>query len=134
MRERQLGKTQEQAAAKANLRSRKTVARYEQLGAYPSELKRLRQYRTREDVFAADWPEVEAMLQAAPELEAKALFEWLCEAKQGVYEPGQLRTFQRRVERWRALALQGGQRRGAGSQTRHFHDIPSPNPVLQWQL
>jgi hypothetical protein len=33
MRERQLGKTQEQAAAKANLRSRKTVARYEQLGA-----------------------------------------------------------------------------------------------------
>jgi hypothetical protein len=103
MRERQLGKTQEQAAAKANLRSRKTVARYEQLGGYPSELQRPRQYRTRVDGFAADWAEVEAMLIATPELEAKALFEWLCEAKPGVYESGQLRSFQRRVERWRGL-------------------------------
>jgi len=103
MRERQLGKTQEQAAAKANLRSRKTVARYEQLEAYPSELKGPRAYRTRADVFAADWPAIEEMLKGSPELEAKALFEWLCEEKSGAYEPGQLRTFQRRVERWRGL-------------------------------
>ena len=39
MRERKSGKTQEQAAAKANLRSRKTVAKYEKLERYPSELK-----------------------------------------------------------------------------------------------
>lgn len=103
MRERRLGKTQEQAAAKANLRSRKTVARYEQLAAYPSELKRRRAYRTRADVFAEDWPAIEEMLKGAPELEAKALFEWLCEEKSGAYEPWQLRTFQRRVERWRGL-------------------------------
>ena len=36
MRERMGGKTQEQAAAKANVRSRKTVAKYEKLGQVPS--------------------------------------------------------------------------------------------------
>jgi hypothetical protein len=122
MRERQLGKTQEQAAAKANLRSRKTVARYERLGAYPSELKRPRRYRTRTDVFAADWPAVEVMLQAAPELEAKALFEWLCESKPGLYEPGQVRTFQRRVERWRGLHQ---------NQVATLEQVRAPGEVLQ---
>ena len=43
------------------------------------------------------------MLARTPELEAKALFEWLCEEKPGKYQAGQLRTFQRRVERWRGL-------------------------------
>jgi hypothetical protein len=42
------------------------------------------------------------MLEGAPELEAKALFEWLCEQHPGNYQEGQLRTFQRRVSRWRA--------------------------------
>ena len=46
MRERQKGKTQEQAAASANVRSRKTVAKYEQLGRLPGELKQRRNYRT----------------------------------------------------------------------------------------
>jgi hypothetical protein len=103
MRERALGKTQEQAAAKANLQSRKTVAKYEKGGEYPSERKQPRQYRTRINVFAEDWPAIEEMLRAAPELEAKALFEWLCEQKERKYEPGQLRTLQRQVERWRGL-------------------------------
>jgi len=35
MRERKKGRTQEQAAAKANLGSRKTVAKYERLGRLP---------------------------------------------------------------------------------------------------
>lgn len=103
MRERMLGKTQEQAAAKANLRSRKTVAKYEKGGEYPSERKRPRRYRTRQDEFAEDWPEIEELLRGSPELEAKALFEWLSEKKEGKYSQGQLRTFQRRVERWRGL-------------------------------
>ncbi|HEC35062.1 MAG TPA: IS21 family transposase, partial [Anaerolineae bacterium] len=72
MRERQKGRTREQAAASANLRSRKTVAKYERLAQLPSALKKPRQYRTREDRFADDWPKVEAMLESAPELEAKA--------------------------------------------------------------
>lgn len=122
MRERQLGKTQEQAAAKANLRSRKTVARYEQMGEYPSERKRPRRYRTRRDAFAADWPTIEAMLREAPELEAKTLFEWLCAEKQGSYQPGQMRTFQRRVERWRGLHQ---------SQVATLEQIREPGVVLQ---
>lgn len=38
-----------------------------------------RDWRTRPDPFEAHWAEAEAMLQEAPELEAKALFEWLGE-------------------------------------------------------
>jgi len=103
MRERRAGKTQEQAAAKANVGSRKTVRKYERLGKLPSELKKPRTYRTHADAFAEDWPEVETMLEQAPGLEAKALFAWLCEQHPGRYQESQLRTFQRRVSGWRAL-------------------------------
>ena len=103
MRERKKGRTQEQAAAKANLKSRKTAAKYERLGLLPSQLKKPRTYRTRPDAFAEDWPQIEQMLSDAPELEAKALFEWLQEEQPGKYQNSQLRTFQRRIARWRAL-------------------------------
>ena len=103
MRERSKGKTQEQAAAKANLSSRKTVRKYERLDKLPSELKKPRVHRTRVDPFEDDWAEAEAQLEKAPELEAKMLFEWLCEQHPGKYQEGQLRTFQRRVSTWRAL-------------------------------
>ncbi len=103
MREREKGRTQEQAAATANLRSRKTVAQYERSGQLPSEQVQPRRYRTRPDAFAADWPTLESMLREAPSLEAKALFEWLCEQHPGRYQEGQLRTLQRRIAQWRAL-------------------------------
>jgi hypothetical protein len=79
------------------------VAKYERLGRLPSELKEERQYRTRPDPFAEDWSELEGMLEAAPELEAKTLFEWLREEYPDKYQEGQLRTLQRRVADWRAL-------------------------------
>lgn len=103
MRERQKGRTQEQATVKANINSRKTAARYERLGKLPSELKQPRQYRTRADPFTEAWDQVEQMLSDAPELEAKTLFEWLCEQSPGRYQEGQLRSLQRRVADWRAL-------------------------------
>ncbi|MCK4471769.1 MAG: DDE-type integrase/transposase/recombinase, partial [Anaerolineae bacterium] len=103
MREREKGRTQEQAAASANVSSRKTVAKYERLGKLPSEVVQPRGYRTRPDPFAEDWPTVERMLESAPSLEGKALFEWLCEQHPERYPSGQLRTFQRRVRMWRAL-------------------------------
>ena len=59
MRERSKGKTQEQAGAKANISSRKTVQKYEQLGKLPSELKQPRTYRTRKDRLAEDWTTIE---------------------------------------------------------------------------
>jgi transposase InsO family protein len=46
---------------------------------------------------------VQSMLEKAPELEAKALFEWLMKKRPDNYSPGQVRTFQRRVKHWRAM-------------------------------
>jgi hypothetical protein len=122
MREREKGRTQEQAAASANVCSRKTVSKYEKLGLLPSELKQPRQYRTRANPFEEDWPTVEQMLADAPSLEAKALFEWLCEQHPGRYQPGQLRTFQRHVSTWRALNQE---------RTAILEQIHRPGEVLQ---
>jgi Mu transposase-like protein len=89
------------AALKADM-DRKTARKYMVAGKLPSELEAPRVWRTREDPFEQDWAEVEARLAESPELEAKALFEWLVEKYPGRYEPGQLRTLQRHVRAWRA--------------------------------
>ena len=81
---------------------RKTARRYRDLGKLPSEAKEPRTWRTREDPFALDWPEIEARLREAPELEGVALFEDLMRRHPGRYQPGQVRTLQRRIKRWRA--------------------------------
>jgi len=81
---------------------RKTARRYLDLGKLPSQLKQPRTWRTREDPFTEDWPELAAMLEDAPELEARALFDYLMALKPERYHPGQVRTFQRRVKQWRA--------------------------------
>jgi hypothetical protein len=92
------------AAMRAGV-DRKTAAKYRDEGKLPSELKTERHWRTREDPFDEVWPLIEAKLVDAPEFEAKTLFEWLLsEAPAGTYEPGQLRTLQRRVRDWRATA------------------------------
>jgi hypothetical protein len=90
------------AALRADL-DRKTARKYLKSGKLPSELRQERHWRTREDPFTEHWPEVRAMLEVAPELEGKTLFEWLAERNPGAFEEGQLRTFQRRVREWRAL-------------------------------
>lgn len=92
------------AAIKSGM-DRKTAGKYLKSGKYPSESMRERAWRTRKDPFAEDWPEIAARLKDAPELEAKALFEHLLggdPSKPIKYDPGQLRTFQRRVKQWRA--------------------------------
>jgi transposase len=60
-----------------------------------------RAWRTRTDPLSAVWAEAERRLQAAPELEAKALFEYLQMLFPEPVREGQLRTFQRRVRQWR---------------------------------
>lgn len=99
-RERERGLTIEQAAMKAGMH-RNTASRYLRSGELPA-LPPERAWRTHADRFEADWGRIEELLTAAPGLEAKALFEHLQELRPGVYEAGQLRTFQRRVKRWRA--------------------------------
>lgn len=95
------GKSLETASLRSGMH-RNTGRKYREGGKLPSELKKPRTWRTRADPFEEDWPEVKARLEDAPELEAKALFEHLLEEAPGRYEPGQLRTFQRRVCDWRA--------------------------------
>lgn len=95
------GRTVEQASTKSAMH-RNTGSKYRALGKLPSETCEPRTWRTREDPFAEDWPEMAGRLAEAPELEGRALFEDLMERKAGRYDPGQLRTFQRHVRRWRA--------------------------------
>lgn len=91
------------AALRADL-DRKTARKYLEAGLLPSEMKGEHRWRTRPDPFVGHWREAEEMLAATPELEAKALFGWLCECHADAYDEGQLRTFQRRVRDWRALS------------------------------
>lgn len=58
-------------------------------------------WRTRADPLEAIWPDAVRMLRDAPELEAKALFEHLSQRHPGMVKPEVLRTFQRRVRKWR---------------------------------
>lgn len=89
------------AAMRAGM-DRKTARKYVRAGQLPSELRKPHTWRTREDPFAEDWPALVVMLETAPELEARTLFEHVSEERPGIYEPGQLRTLQRRVREWRA--------------------------------
>lgn len=47
------------------------------------------------------WPQAEALLAEAPDLESKALFEHLWERSPWAVQEKHLRTFQRRVKLWR---------------------------------
>lgn len=89
------------AALRAGMH-RNTARVYVASGQLPSESVTPRRWRTREDPFAQDWPELAERLAAAPSLEAKALFEDLLRRRPGRYQAGQVRTFQRRVQQWRA--------------------------------
>ena len=90
------------AALRAGM-ARGTARKYQLAGELPSAMATPeRAYLTREDPFAGDWPWIETMLVDLPELEAKALFEHMQGLWPGRYEPGQVRTLQRRVRRWRA--------------------------------
>jgi Mu transposase, C-terminal domain len=80
----------------------KTARKWRKLGKLPSEMKQPRTWKTRPDPFEEDWPQVVGMLESAPELEAKTIFEELRRRAPQRYEPGQLRTLQRHMRRWRA--------------------------------
>jgi hypothetical protein len=98
--ERRKGTTQKLAAARAGMCER-TARKYERFGKLPSQMKKPRTHRTRENPFAADWPWVEAQLEADRALQVKTLFALLCEAFPDRYQDGQLRTLQRHVQAWR---------------------------------
>lgn len=100
MGERGKGASQKLAAAKAGM-SERTARKYEQAGELPSQMKKARKHRTRDDPFAADWSWVEAQIRDDAALQTKTLFALLCAAHPGRYQEGQLRTLQRHVQAWR---------------------------------
>lgn len=81
----------------------KTARKYIRSKKMPSEMQAQHTWRTRQDPFSKHWGKCESILAVAPELEAKFIFEWLCETYPGEYQEGQLRTFQRRVHDWCAI-------------------------------
>lgn len=100
MKELNEGETLDRAALKSGM-SENTARRYRE-GAPPKGRRPARTYRTRVDPFEVVWPDVEKMLEAAPGLEAKTIFERLQERPDASFSDGQLRTLQRKIRRWRA--------------------------------
>ena len=80
---------------------RKTARKYLNHPERLSQPRPARAWRTRTDPLATIWKEAEPRLRAAPELEAKALFEHLLMGRPELVRVEQLRTFQRRVRQWR---------------------------------
>ena len=93
-------KNQEIAASKAGM-DPKTARKYLVLNRLPSEVKKERHWRTREDPFSEVWDQVRQQIEENPGLEAKTLFEWLQREHPGRYSDGQIRTLQRRMKVWR---------------------------------
>src|ERR1700688_34459 len=100
MKELNKGRTLAVAADKSGM-TENTARRYRD-GKGPKGGRPARTYRTRPDPFEAVWPQVEKMLEAAPGLEAKTIFELLIERPNVEFTEGQLRTLQRKIRRWRA--------------------------------
>lgn len=95
-------KTKTAAAAKAGM-DEKTARKYIRSGKMPSQMKKPHTWKNREDPFINIWEEAKELLKNNSGLEAKSLFEHLQRRDPGKFSDGQIRTFQRRVKRWRAL-------------------------------
>ncbi len=92
------------SAMKADI-SRPTARKYLEAQQAPERLQVRHTWRTRADPLAGVWPQVEAMLGQAPELEAKTLLEHFAGREPWNISARHLRTLQRRVAQWR---LQNG--------------------------
>ena len=101
MHARHAGRTQPQAADAASISERtgRTVERHGQAAREP------RSYRTRVDVFSAVWStEIEPLLQRDALLKAVTVFADLQRRHPGQFADGQVRTLERRIRQWRAVA------------------------------
>ena len=99
------GKSQESAAAAAGMSVR--TARKWESGALPSTSEQPRAWRTRRDPFEGVWGEEIVPLLVRDEdriLQATTLLELLDGRYPGRFGAGQLRTLQRRIRDWRAVA------------------------------
>ena len=95
------------SAMKAGM-TRNTARKYLRQNDVMEQERRPHAWRTRPDPLEKIWPEALEMLRQAPELEAKALFEHLRQRHPEGIGAELLRTFQRRVRRWRLM--EGGEK------------------------
>lgn len=84
--------------------SEKTARRYRDMNKLPSESKKPRQHRTRKDPLDGIWGRIETQLIENPELQSTTILAWLISEYPGQFDQTHLRTVQRRVRQWRALA------------------------------
>lgn len=90
------------ASAKAGM-DIKTARKYLRSGGkLPSELVKVRNYRTRKDPFLNHWSEVSTLLESAPELQATTILPYLMEKYPETYNNNQLRCLQKRIKQWKA--------------------------------
>src|SRR5271166_2782374 len=82
----------------------KSARKYRQADRLPSESFTPRTWQTREDPFQEVWAELEDLLERNPGLQAKTLFEDLQRRFPGRFQDGQLRTLQRKIKAWKAVA------------------------------
>jgi hypothetical protein len=102
MNERKSGKTQTQAAAKANLSERS--GRRIDKSIITTSPKNERHWRTREDPLEAHWQAIVCpLLEANPALTPITIHEHLCDNYPDQYETNSLRTLQRRIKQWRLV-------------------------------
>jgi len=97
-------KTLVNAASMAGM-DENTARKYLRLRKLPSQVKKPHIWLTRKDPFQAVWSKARDFLGLNPGLEAKTLFEYFQRENPGRFSDGQLRTFQRKVKRWRALEV-----------------------------
>src|SRR5262249_17429169 len=80
----------------------KTARKYLDKHKLPSELAKPHTWRTRPDPFADVWPEVCGLLEGAPGLQAKTIFQELQRKYPGRFADHQFRTLQGHVLTWKA--------------------------------
>lgn len=89
------------SAMKADLHPQ-TARKYIRSGKAPEEQQAPHTWRTRSDPLEKVWPEAIAMLQDAPELQARTVFDHFLNLPNSALKESHLRTFFRRVRHWRA--------------------------------
>ena len=97
---RNLGKTQIEAAYCCNI-SERTARRIDKNGITQNNTGR--NWKTRTSPLQEVWPELESLLETAPSLQPRTLFDYVEDKYPSKYSISTLRTLQRRVKDWKIL-------------------------------
>jgi hypothetical protein len=89
----------EVSAAKSGM-SLKTARKYRNSNQLPSEMKKIRNWKTRSNIFEDIWPEIEDMLSKSPKLQAVTILAHLQVKDPDKYHDKHIRTLQRLIRNW----------------------------------